>query len=638
MDRYRARTSAQGGARPLATRLLSLAFLVVASVAGAPLRLGAQEPSAQAPQLEVDRERSEVRVPVLFVNPSRQIEVFACHRRGPTHETVLKFDTDGQALYDALRAIGCRVTDAWNATSPSDFLRNQGDRVLVLVRWEHDGEMRELPAEFLLEDGETGFISFLRGFSFSAFDVEAYAAAVREAREESQGDGDEGAEGEEEARGEDAGAATRGRILRPNQGAGIDGDEPQDDEQAPPPFEAEGPLERGEVPQAVEITLGATRRERATFSLLIHPTSLRGTPPVEGAPPTRALQYWTLPPVVSAHTLPELQELVRRQVPATLVFRRIESELEILDYARSAVSRIGESRRLPLYDELAPIARRIDALKALYRADVDEIQSLLALDREAFLPETYVEFESRGEMLRRRGQWLCASIQELYFTMYLRQQEFEVEALRGSAPASPEEIERLRVLTESGLRYEVEIAEKERVREAASLAALRTTEEIRRLELARDRDLYQAKKREILARIEKLAADPNSAYIVSLLREDVARVDNLLGALGWRERYQDATLEELRVALEGDLTQEAARLTRLRKTATEGLRLAKLRMDLIDLDESIRWYRRDLEDESVSERHAEARQKLDELGKERADLVSRIEAAERELQNLEPNG
>ena len=118
-----------------------------------------------------DKEKAEVRVPCRFVNPTRQIEVFACHNMGPTHETVVEFDATGGRILAALQEIGCRSTSYWNGTSPGDFLRNQGDRVLVLVRWSHKGKKNELPAEAMLTDGETGFASFVRGFSFSAGQV-----------------------------------------------------------------------------------------------------------------------------------------------------------------------------------------------------------------------------------------------------------------------------------------------------------------------------------------------------------------------------------------------------------------------------------------------------------------------------------
>jgi hypothetical protein len=118
--------------------------------------------------MEVDPGRGEVRFPCLFVNPEQLIEVFACYKSGPTHETVVKFDVTGPAIYQALLDLGCRSASYWNGTSPDDFQKNRGDRLLVLVRWSYLGEETELPAEAMLLDGDTGFSSFIRGFSFSA--------------------------------------------------------------------------------------------------------------------------------------------------------------------------------------------------------------------------------------------------------------------------------------------------------------------------------------------------------------------------------------------------------------------------------------------------------------------------------------
>src|SRR5690606_14561007 len=279
----------------------------------------------------------------------------------------------------------------------------------------------------------------------------------------------------------------------------------------------------------------------------------RGGSPVEGAPPTRALQYWTLPPVVSPRTLPNLSELVRGDTRATLIFKRLNSEVELLEHARSFAPQFGEARRLPLYETLEPIAREIDQLKALYLAAVDEIRELVELDREEFLVETYADLDARAELLRRRGQWLSARIQELYFSMYLRQHELALEILPTIQGARPEEVERYRVLTESGLRFEVSIAEKERRREEAALAAYRLTIEIQGLELERDRELYRAKQNEIRTRIESLSGDPSSSYIVDILREDLARIDTLLGSLDLRAAYQSALREEVDAILQGNV-------------------------------------------------------------------------------------
>ena len=126
-----------------------------------------REPAVD-PRIEIDRERGEIRFACRFVNPSRVLEVFGCHETGPSHETVVEFSARGPEIYDALLAIGCRNASWWNGASPDDFDRNQGDRLIVLVRWESGGTTREHAAEDMLTDGETGFPAFIRGFSFGA--------------------------------------------------------------------------------------------------------------------------------------------------------------------------------------------------------------------------------------------------------------------------------------------------------------------------------------------------------------------------------------------------------------------------------------------------------------------------------------
>ena len=112
--------------------------------------------------LKVDLDRGEIRVPCRFVNPTRVLEVFACHRRGPGHETVLLFDATGPQLVEALTEIGCRGSNFWNVTGPEDFEKTQGDRVLVSVSWIWKGERVEIPAEGILTDGDFGFPAFHR--------------------------------------------------------------------------------------------------------------------------------------------------------------------------------------------------------------------------------------------------------------------------------------------------------------------------------------------------------------------------------------------------------------------------------------------------------------------------------------------
>ena len=154
---------------------MSRVYPVLATLLVVTVPLPAQEPHdeprrepAVDPRIEVDRERGEIRFACRFVNPSRVLEVFGCHETGPSHETVVEFSATGPEIYQALLAIGSRNASWWNGASPDDFDRNQGDRLLVLVRWKSGDTVREHAAEDMLTDGETGFPAFIRGFSFGA--------------------------------------------------------------------------------------------------------------------------------------------------------------------------------------------------------------------------------------------------------------------------------------------------------------------------------------------------------------------------------------------------------------------------------------------------------------------------------------
>jgi len=119
-------------------------------------------------KVEVDRERGEVRIHAWFVQPTRVLEVFACHESGPVWETVLAFDAGGEEIYEALRAVGFRGPEYWNLGSGNDLRLVGGDRAVIWLRWEVGRQVREIPAEDILLAEGTGEPLFVRGFSFAA--------------------------------------------------------------------------------------------------------------------------------------------------------------------------------------------------------------------------------------------------------------------------------------------------------------------------------------------------------------------------------------------------------------------------------------------------------------------------------------
>ena len=521
----------------------------------------------------IDKKNAEVRIPCRFVNPTRQIEVFACHNLGPTHETVVEFDATGGRILQALQDIGCRSTAYWNGTMPGDFLRNQGDRLLVLVRWSYKGKKFELPAEAMLTDGDTGFPSFIRGFSFSAGPVE--------------------------------GARGMG------------------------------------VSRIAEITLGATQRERAVFSLLSHPTTLNGQRGAEGLAPCRALQPWSFAPLVNTDQVVDLPELVESRVAAEIIFRRVKSESELLRYTGSIASGRSLAARAELYKDLEPIALTIDSLKKSYEEILVGIADLISLDITQLPEESRQELSARGGMLRALGGWYCSRIQHEYFRLYLEQEKYRLAWLRGQKPAEDKDgayagilkLAELRV--ESGLRYEVDIAEQEARLAASRLAGAAIAQESSLLELDRSQRLVGHQMNDMERR--KAGFDPSEdAYLLKLLGEELRRVTTAFTVLAARVELSKGFLEEIRSRKDGTWPEASVCVQLRRDLAFETLYHSTLATRLISIDENIRWEEGDSDDgeDGITEKEKAAAVKLAGLRKDRKSLEATADKAKADLDKL----
>ncbi len=304
-----------------------LAVAVLVFIGDALIGQAADEnPAVAAPRspIELDFEKQELRIPCRFVNPSRVLEVFACHRNGPTHETVVEFDITGPELYQALLDLGCRPGSSWNITSPTDFLQTQGDRILVEVRWKHKERTREYPAEGLLHDGEFGFPAFVRGFSFD----------VRKPVE----------------------ANDPGRVP--------------------------GTLSiRAEIPEVVEVTLGGTGRQSPSYSLLRHPTTSARLerwmlPPVVNSDVVEdlpGLVEHQIPAVLILRRLSSERELITylRSVAAR---RGVEDRLPVYDRVEPIAGEIDVLKK-----QLRDLAVRLE--KLIGRSDDDGAKQTVELLR-----------------------------------------------------------------------------------------------------------------------------------------------------------------------------------------------------------------------------------------------------------------
>lgn len=518
---------------------------------------------AAPPAIVVDTEAGEVRVAAKFVNPAQVIEVFACDRTGPRHETVLEFNVTGRDLTRALTEIGCRGASYWNGTGPDAFAQNQGDRVLVLVRWEHHGEQHEHPAEGILTDGETGFPLLVRGFSFGArgaFKVEARDGVKPE--------------GDEDSRKEDAGS------------------------------------------DGVEISLGAKLRQTLPQSILAHPTS------------SVRMQRWMLAPFLDTRVVKDHRELVEKEVPVTLVLRRLRREGDLIEIARRSARRRGLAEADALYDRILPLAREIEALKTEYETLLEDLRKLI----------TAVGSAASAEQVRQRilrGNWICARIEELYLTQYGHEEETKAAWVSRRPELSDEVREQAIDLARNGVRYEALLAQLRTAQAALDLPGFQGTPgeanlrrhllsiDMEALELERHLAFTQANARYVDGRLHEARDDP---YLRRLFQEDQARLQAFIHQLEAKRELARTEHEEVQGLLDGSWETRKAAVLSTRKRAEARLARARLEESRAELLQEIRYAESDLES-NEPRRREEAGPKLQALRAKLAGLEAELKLA-----------
>ncbi len=550
--------------------------------AGAPLRAGESA-------IEIDRASGEVRIPCRFFSATRVLEVFACHRTGPKHETVVVFDARGPEIHDALKAIGCRSASFWNITGPDGFARTQGDRLLVLVRWRDAGVVREYPAEGILfdffdETADIGFPAFVRGFSFGA------GAGVHSGRDvASSGETDSKREAEPDAE-SDPGVELES---------------------------ADHSARSRTIPDAVEVTLGGTNRGQPAYSLLWHPTT------------SPRLLPWMMPPVVNHHLVTDLRQLVEESVPVELILRRLDSEVALVHYLKQVEGRRALQARRPLYEAMEPIARQIDSRKSQLVDVAARLSKLIRPTRDATAAPP-VDPGSSAELrgLALRAELLTAQIEAAYLEIYDLQETYRREWVRDQKELPAPFKEHVRVLTEDGFGYEPKLA-----RRRVELAAARVSgaqpeaPEIRGLHLEMqaiegDRDI--AIVRANLAYVRRLAGElePDDSYLRRVYSQDQSELraeERVL--VGTRRRVQ-SELDEVRARGASNWSLRSEAILRERARAELEIELGKVERELAKLDEEAGWAEEDLESGNPDFR-AEGKKTLEELKKKRAPLEAR---------------
>ncbi len=522
-------------------------------------------------RIVVDADRGEVRLPSRFVNPSRILEVFACDKSGPTHETVLEFDASRADLVRSLLEIGCRSASYWNGTSPTDFEKNQGDRILVLLRWEHGGKIHERTAEGILTDGETGFPMFVRAFSFGA---------RGSSRVEPMNDG-----------GEEAGGDRGG--------------------------------------EGVEISLGAAMRQSPPQAILTHPTCSKILQPWMLSPflDTRVVENHRelidkmVPVTLILRRIKSEAELV--EIARESARGRGLTEADALHDATLLIAREIDSLKSQ-YEALLGELR--SALEATVPARGEKTANLAAGERVE-------ELLRRGRWLCAKIEERYLSLyglEEAHKTAWVEKQKEMPGDVREQALVLARDGFRFEPLL-ARKRVELEDLDLPHPGETPGELNLRRNclnAEVEALELERRHLLTLANVRYVETRLEESKNDP---YVRRLFEEDWLRQKAIASQYAARWKVAQTEIRELRGLLDGTWEAMRPEVVRVRERAREELECGKIDEQLAVLLEEFRYAEADAESPD-HRRKADADKKLLELGARKTKLEEDVRARRAKLE------
>ena len=374
------------------------------------------------------------------------------------------------------------------------------------------------------------------------------------------------------------------------------------------------------IPRTVEITIGDPTRQGSVYSILFHPKDVR------------PLTSWLAPFDINPIILGNLGHLVQSETPCTLVLRRLDGEVELLELARSHAK---EARRRELIDSsLLPIAREIDALKAEHVACIERIQEILDRsegDGEEVDPEVQRQdgLELQEEM--RRGRASVALIWERYLELFSRQESFKIDELRLKKGLDPELLERAVTSFEHGFKTELAIA---RVQFRQTLIANAYENDIATIELDRAnfwrwQDAEQSRKRLVQMREEEGRDD---CYLCQILKETVLKRESEVRRDRARKTILSSFSTEYRARVDGTWPEQKTKVLERRRRAKAVMSVAKLELERVRVLSDIRWTRNFLADADRDHKEiAELKDKLARLEGEESDLRAEIKAKDEAL-------
>lgn len=120
-------------------------------------------------EYKVDLKNKKLQFAAELISSKEMLEVLACTRRGPTHESVFLIPPIGKKLHSGLKSIGLNDAIMWQLPAKSGkagFDLSLGNKVIMKVYWEGQKESEAMFIEDLLVYKSTQVPMMVRGWTF----------------------------------------------------------------------------------------------------------------------------------------------------------------------------------------------------------------------------------------------------------------------------------------------------------------------------------------------------------------------------------------------------------------------------------------------------------------------------------------